>query len=145
MATRKLSFPKNRELRDIERYLKREILRSYNAKGKEDEKFPLVIRTNNNTMRSEIKYPYRINFAKLHNIVSLLRFSSNHVLESDMPINIINVNIICFECNLCDRECILQQQVRAYDTRIFAERTAGRYRKDRHRSFTFRSYGTLRI
>ncbi|KYN18433.1 hypothetical protein ALC57_09263, partial [Trachymyrmex cornetzi] len=37
------------ELRDIERYLKREILRSHDAKGKEDEEFPLVIRANNNT------------------------------------------------------------------------------------------------
>ncbi|KYQ50956.1 hypothetical protein ALC60_09948 [Trachymyrmex zeteki] len=41
------------ELHDIERYLKREILRSHNAKRKVDEdgEFPLVIRANNNTMR----------------------------------------------------------------------------------------------
>ncbi|KYN29964.1 hypothetical protein ALC57_00580, partial [Trachymyrmex cornetzi] len=69
------------ELRNIERYLKREILRFHGAKGKEDEEFPLVIRVNNNTMRSEIKCAYRINFTKPRNIGSLLGFSSNRALE----------------------------------------------------------------
>ena len=41
----KLLFPY--ELRDIKRYLKREILRSHDAKSKEDEEFPLIIRANN--------------------------------------------------------------------------------------------------
>ncbi|KYN29528.1 hypothetical protein ALC57_01025 [Trachymyrmex cornetzi] len=59
------------ELRDIERYLKREILRSHDAKGKDDEEFLLVIRANNNTMKSEIKCAYRINFTKPRNIGSL--------------------------------------------------------------------------
>ncbi|KYN12955.1 hypothetical protein ALC57_14867 [Trachymyrmex cornetzi] len=58
-------------LRDIERYLKREILRSHDAKGKEDEEFPLVIRANNNTMKSEIKCVYRSNFTKPRSIGSL--------------------------------------------------------------------------
>ncbi|KYQ47381.1 hypothetical protein ALC60_13599 [Trachymyrmex zeteki] len=65
------------ELRDIERYLKREILRSHDAKRKVDEdgEFPLVIRANNNTMRTEIKCAYRIDFTKPRNIGSLLGFS----------------------------------------------------------------------
>ncbi|KYM79749.1 hypothetical protein ALC53_09797 [Atta colombica] len=52
------------ELRDIKRYLKREILCSRDAKGKVDEEFPLIIHANNNTMKSEIKCAYQINFTK---------------------------------------------------------------------------------
>ena len=68
MATNKLVIPQGSyKLHDIE-YLKCEILRSHNAKGKEDEEFPLVIHANNNTVRSEIKCAYWTNFAKPHNI-----------------------------------------------------------------------------
>ena len=42
----KLSFSKDRTKRDIERYLKREILCSHDEKGEKDEKFPLVICAN---------------------------------------------------------------------------------------------------
>ena len=69
---RKLSFPKD-HMYDIERYLKREILHSHEKHG-ERKIFPLVIRANNNTMKSEIKYACQINFTKSRNIGSLLKF-----------------------------------------------------------------------
>jgi len=47
----------------------------------ENEDLPIVIRANNNTMKSEIKCVYKINFSKPDNIGSLLEFSLDCILQ----------------------------------------------------------------
>jgi len=50
-------------------------------RGIVNENFAIALRANNNTMKSEIKCNYRINFfSKPNNIGSLLGFSSDRIL-----------------------------------------------------------------
>jgi len=46
-----------------------------------NEDFLIVFRATNNTIKSEIKCVYRINFNKPDNIGSLLGFSSDRILQ----------------------------------------------------------------
>ena len=91
------------EINAIAAYLKRAMLQKL---GKSDEKDDvLLIHQNNNTMRTEIKCTYWINFDKPNTIGSMLGFAfrllkPNIWHESSSLINITNVNIIRIECSI---------------------------------------------
>jgi len=64
-----------------------------------NENFPIALRANNNTMKSKIKYIYRINFSKPNNIGSLLEFSSNHIVALPLRDSISEVRRSVFTGN----------------------------------------------
>ncbi|KYN18783.1 hypothetical protein ALC57_08897, partial [Trachymyrmex cornetzi] len=112
------------ELSAITKYLRAAIFHTFDTKGNNDDNNDddyvfndyvgdnthkdkiLILRTNENTMKSEIKCAYRVNFTKPNNIGSLLGYSQSHVIQpkkwyaSDQPVNIMNITIIRIECNI---------------------------------------------
>lgn len=89
------------EIEDINKYLQNSLPKGYNC----------ILKANNNTLRSEIKSNMEINFNKNNSIGSLLGFSrltngypnilkSNKLYESNLPVNIIKVNVIRVGCNI---------------------------------------------
>ena len=149
MTRRKLSFPKDHILCDIKWYLKREILCSHDAKSKEKEKFPLVIRANNNNMRSEIKCVYHINFVKPHNwlaarvfIESLIEITTVTRVGRVDKYQYVSINIMNITYRVQrDRGCV--HMIHEFSPSV----PPNIYKiSERSRSFTFRSlYGALRI
>lgn len=86
------------EIDDIDDYISR-ALKAIKSKA------IVSIRANNNTLKSEIKSTHKIYFNKPNSIGSLLGFSKreldiNILNESDLPVNIIKVNVIRIECNI---------------------------------------------
>lgn len=85
------------EIKDIEDYLKSVLL-------KEERNF--ILKANLNTLRSELKHSFPIDFRVPNSIGPLLGFKpqllqppqSRHI--SDYPINITKVNTICIDCNI---------------------------------------------
>lgn len=83
------------EIEDIERYIKESL----------DDSVQFSLKANNNTIKCEIECSETIHFDKEHTMAKLLGFSKkvlqpNTKHESDLPVNIINVDVIRVECNI---------------------------------------------
>lgn len=95
------------EIEDIEDYLRK-------AKPKDDIK--LTIKPNNNTLRSEIRCNYPINFTPDNSIGRLLGFTPRNLQpnithKSDSPVSILKVNSLRVECNITAGAYINEQRV----------------------------------
>lgn len=96
------------ELDAISKYLRREIIkrRPLNENVLNNEEYPIVLRANNNTMKSEILSAFTVDFNKPDNLGSVLGFTQDQTIlpkvwyESTKPVNIINVNMLGIECNI---------------------------------------------
>src|SRR5699024_215997 len=95
------------EIEDIENYILREMIQLTTKEnmGRKRKLTLLMIRGNNNTMRTEIKCSVDIDFSKNNSIGHLLGFKprllkANTTHESDFPAKILKVNTLCVGCNI---------------------------------------------
>ena len=65
----------------------------------------ISLKPNNSTLKCKIKSKFKIDFSKSRTIGRLLGFGSRFIWppeehESDLPVNIMSVNMVCVECNI---------------------------------------------
>lgn len=97
------------EINDISESVKRQLKKIHNNAV-------VIIKANNNTLKSEVRSTEKMFFNKKDSIGSLLGFSKrvlepNISYESDLPVNIIRVNVIRIECNIVSGSYINNTQV----------------------------------
>lgn len=95
------------EIDDIETYIKNEL---------KETSIEISIRPNNNTLRSEIKCNYDIDFEQKDSIGKLLGFArrilpANEIHISDLPVAILKINVLRVECNITTGAYINNHQV----------------------------------
>lgn len=97
------------EIDDIDAFVKLDL-------EKRRSKETILIKANNNTLKSEIKATEVLHFDKDKSIASLLGFkrqklAANKLHTSELPVNIIKVNTIRIECNIISGSFINNRQV----------------------------------